>query len=281
MAPLNSELKNKYDRLLETISGYGKAVVAFSGGLDSGFVVYAAVKAIGRENVLAVTADSESLARDDKDYAANFVKTIGIPDRHRAIRTNELADENYASNKSDRCFFCKHELFSKLEKFALENDYDCVLDGANASDIGDHRPGQRAARNHAVKSPLLDVGLNKDEIREIARSEGLEIWDKPQAACLASRIPYGDRVTPEKLAMVEKAERVLRECGFRQMRVRHHGKIARIEIEEKDIERFVEPQLRQRISEEFRGIGFLWVTLDLKAFKTGSMNIMIEDGRRE
>lgn len=281
MASLSPELQSKFGRLIQIISEYGRVVVAFSGGLDSGFVLYAAVKALGKENVLAVTADSESLAGDDKAYADRFVQSIGVADRHETIRTSELANDNYARNQGDRCFFCKDELYSRLEEFTREHSFNCMLDGANASDIGDHRPGQRAAREHFVKSPLLEVGLSKDEIRMIARSEGLEIWDKPQAACLASRIPYGSRVTAEKLAMIEKAEKVLRDAGFRQMRVRHHDKIARIELEEDEIAKFLEPSLRKRIVDELREIGFLWVTLDLKPFKSGSMNILIKEDEHE
>jgi len=281
MASLTPELQSKFKRLIQTISDYEKVVVAFSGGLDSGFVLYSAVKALGKENVLAVTADSESLAGDDKDYAGRFAQSIGVSDRHKTIRTAELKDEKYARNEADRCFFCKHELFSKLEAFTKEHGFKYMLDGANASDVGDHRPGQQAAREHFVKSPLLDVGLNKDEIRTIAKSEGLEIWDRPQAACLASRIPYGSRVTAEKLAMIEKAEKVLRDAGFRQMRVRHHDRIARIELGEEDIAKFIEPNLRRHIADQFREIGFLWVTLDLKPFKSGSMNILIKEDNNE
>lgn len=277
MASLTPELQNKYDKLLERLSSLRRVVVAFSGGLDSGFLLYAAVKALGKTNVLAVTSDSASLATDDRDYASEFVASIDLQDRHIVIRTAELDDERYASNTTDRCFFCKQELYGKLTGFASEKGYDHVLDGCNASDIGDFRPGRKAASEFSIQSPLLDAGLYKKEIREIARSEGLMIWDKPQAACLSSRIPYGSRVTREKLHMVERAEKHLRELGFRQMRVRHHDMIARIEVEEDDFERISAPEVRAAIIDEFRRIGFVWVTLDLKPFRTGSMNINIKD----
>ena len=278
MTTLSTDLQAKFDQLIQRIASFGKVVVAFSGGLDSGFVLYTAVKALGPENVLAVTGDAESLARDDKDYAERFVEIIGIKDRHLVVRTDELKDESYVSNPTDRCFFCKRELYGKLQEVAKEKGFPYLLDGCNASDVGDHRPGRRAAAKFSVESPLLDAGLYKEQIRELARSEGLEIWDKPQAACLASRIPYGDQVTAEKLSMVELAEKFLREKGFRQTRVRHHGKIARIELEKEDMKRILDDALRQEIVDKFLEIGFLWIALDLKPFKTGSMNIMIGKG---
>ena len=278
MAILNSNLQAKFRTLKEEISSCGKVVVAFSGGLDSGFVLYAAVKALGPDNVLAVTGDSESLSTDDKEYATNFIKTIDMVGSHLFIKTDELADREYSSNPSDRCYFCKRELYGKLRALAHERGFDHVLDGCNASDIGDHRPGRRAAAEFSVKSPLLDAELFKDEIREIAKSEGLELWDKPQAACLSSRIPYGQLITVEKLTMIDQAEMFLRELGFRQFRVRHHDQVARIELENDDFPHLLDSGLRERIIARFREIGFLWVTLDLKPFKTGSMNIMIEDG---
>ncbi len=278
MAILNSNLQAKFRTLKEEISSCGKVVVAFSGGLDSGFVLYAAVKALGPDNVLAVTGDSESLSSDDREYAANFIKTIDLDGRHLFIKTDELADSGYASNPSDRCYFCKRELDDKLRTLAHEQGSKQVLDGCNVPDIGEHRPGRRAAAERSVKSPLLNAELTKDEIREIAKSEGLEIWDKPQAACLSSRIPYGEPITVEKLTMIDQAEKYLREVGFRQFRVRHHDQVARIELENDDFPHLLDSGLRERIIARFREIGFLWVTLDLKPFKTGSMNIMIEDG---
>jgi uncharacterized protein len=276
MAVVDPELKAKFDNLLKKIASYERVAVAFSGGLDSGFLLYSAIKALGADNVLAVTGDSESLTRDDRDFTSKFVKDVGVTE-HVVIKTDELGNPDYASNTSERCFFCKQELFGKLCEAAKDRGIDHILDGSNASDIGDHRPGRRAAQEFSVKSPLLEAGLSKDEIREIAKSEGLEIWDKPQAACLSSRIPYGDPITIEKLSEVEQAEKYLREIGFRQFRVRHHDQIARIELESHDFPHLLDSRLRQRVIDRFKEIGFLWVTLDLKPFETGSMNIMIED----
>ncbi len=274
---MNPEVEAKYRRLLAGIADMGKVLVAFSGGLDSGLVVYAALKALGRENLLVVSGDSESLPRDDLASIRSYLAGLGLTDRHLTIRTRELEDENYAANPEDRCFFCKQELYGQLTAIAGEQGLRFVLDGCNASDLGDHRPGRRAASGLGVRSPLLEAGLHKEEIREIARSEGLQIWDRPQSACLASRIPYGERVTAEKLGMIEEAERFLRKEGFRQLRVRHHGDLARIELPESDLERGLQPALRQRIVARMREIGFLWVTLDLAGFRSGSMNVMLEN----
>ena len=281
MASLSIDLQTKFDNLLKKIATYEKAVIAFSGGLDSGFLLYSAIKALGHENIMAITGESESFAKNEKDFASQFAASLGLGDRYLVIKTDELSDERYTSNPIDRCFYCKRIFFGKLREIAVQNDFNYILDGCNASDIYDHRPGRRAATQFSVQSPLLDVGLVKNEIREIAKSEHLEIWNKPQTACLASRIPYGERITAEKLAMIEQAERCLRELGFRQMRVRHHDKIARIELEKQDIGRILDDDLRRKIIDRFREIGFLWVTLDLKPFKTGSMNIIIKDSRND
>lgn len=278
---MTNQSADKFDSLLSRLRDFKRVVVAFSGGLDSGFVLYAANEALGSLNVLAVTGDSDSLSRDDLKYAREFVSTLGLEENHRIIMTRELDDPNYAANGPDRCFFCKQRLYTMLKGIASTEGFDAVLDGCNASDIGDHRPGRNAAAQHGIVSPLLEANLSKAEIRDIAKSKGLAIWDKPQAACLASRIPYGETVTAEKLAMVEKAETYLREMGFRQMRVRNHGKIARIELEEKDIDRILSPEVRLTILAHLKDIGFLWVAVDLKPFKSGSMNVMIKEGNRE
>ena len=281
LTALSSDIQAKYDRLLRCMEGYGSVLVAFSGGLDSGLVLYAAVKALGKENVLVVTGDSESLPREELSEALRFIDNLGLTERRRVVRTEELQDERYAVNPQERCFFCKQELYGRLAALARQEGLRHVLDGCNASDVGDHRPGRRAAKLHQVQSPLLEAGLYKEEIRLIARAEGLAIWDKPQSACLASRIPYGERVTPQRLQMIEAAERFLRSRGFRQMRVRHHGQVARIELEETDLGRIQEPALREEIVQEFRRIGFLWVTLDMNPFRSGSMNVMLEEPEKE
>ncbi len=276
MEQLPDAIREKYERLLEIVGAMGSVLVAFSGGLDSGMVVFAALKALGEENLWVVTGDSESLAGDEMAAARRFVEGLGIAGRQVIVRTEELSDHRYAANPEDRCFYCKQELYGKLRALADSRGARYVLDGCNASDVGDHRPGRRAAEGFGVRSPLLEAGLDKEEIRAIARFEGLEIWDKPQSACLASRIPYGERVTAEKLSMVERAERYLRTQGFKQVRVRHHGELARIEIPEEDIGRMLEPRLRQAVRSALREIGFLWVSLDLKGFESGSMNVMLQ-----
>jgi uncharacterized protein len=281
MAVLTADLQRKYDSLIELISTLERVVVAFSGGLDSAFVLYASLESLGSDNVLAVTGDSASLALFEKECAARFTRSLDIRKRHLIIDTDELQDEGYVANTSDRCFYCKNKLYSKLVDIANQKGFNCVIDGCNASDIGDHRPGRRAAEEFSVKSPLLEVGLHKPEIREIARHKGLEIWDKPQTACLASRIPYGEIVTADKLSMIEKAEAFLRESGFRQLRVRHHGKIARIELEEQGYELMADAEIRKRIVDRFRDIGFTWISVDLKPFETGSMNISIKDSESD
>jgi uncharacterized protein len=281
MALLNSDLASKFADLQERIAGYGRVIVAFSGGLDSGLVLHTSIKTLGPENVLAVTGYSASLPKNDRDSVIGFVARLRISNRHLFVETSELQDAGYVSNPSDRCYFCKRELYGKLRRLAADRDFEYVLDGCNASDADDYRPGRRAAAELSVKSPLLEAGLSKDEIREIARSEDLDIWDKPQSACLSSRIPYGEMITAEKLSMVDKAETYLRETGFRQFRVRHHGQVARIELEVRDIPHILDSGLRERIVGRFREIGFLWVTLDLKPFESGSMNIMIEEGEND
>jgi uncharacterized protein len=267
----------KYDRLLTRLKELERVLVAFSGGLDSGFLLHAAANAVGQENLLAVTGDSPSLAGFERECATRFVSRLGLQSRHRIISTDEIKNREYASNTPERCYFCKTTLYGVLGSMAREEGYECIVDGCNASDVSDHRPGRRAARESGVVSPLLEVGLDKDEIRELARSEGLEIWDKPQAACLASRIPYGEEVTEEKLAMVEKAEAFLRQAGIRQARVRHHGRIARIEVEAHDIEKLASFDVRAKVDAKFREIGFTWVTLDLHPFESGNMNVLIKD----
>jgi len=281
MAALTPDLQRKYDSLIELISTLERVVVAFSGGLDSAFVLYASLESLGSDNVLAVTGDSPSLARFEKEYAAQFAGSLNMRAHHVMVDTKEMQDKNYVANTTDRCFYCKNELFSRLNDIAKQEGFRCVVDGGNASDIGDHRPGKRAADKFSVRSPLLEVGLHKSEIREIAKHKGLEIWDKPQAACLASRIPYGESVTADKLLMIEQAEAFLRENGFRQLRVRHHGKLARIEIEELDFERMADAEIRKRIIGRFREIGFAWISVDLKPFETGSMNIIMKDTKSD
>lgn len=272
----------KYARLQECLRDCGRVLVALSGGLDSSFLLYAAVDTLGADNCYAAIGDSASLAREELQEAKDFCTRVGLAGDHLLlVETEELNDENYRRNAGDRCFFCKQELYGKLQELAAQLGDVVICDGANASDIGDHRPGMRAAHEAKVRSPLLEAELTKDEIRDLAHDRNLEIWDKPQSACLASRIPYNSEVTLEKLRQVEAAERYLHSLGFRQLRVRHHGTLARIELPVDDLSRLVENGLREQISAHFREIGFLFTTLDLAGFRSGSMNVMLKDKNDE
>jgi pyridinium-3,5-biscarboxylic acid mononucleotide sulfurtransferase len=275
-------LKTKYKQLKTILSSYQRVIVAFSGGLDSSFLLFAAVEALGKENTMAAIGVSESLARSEYDLACKFAGGLGLPDsRIIRIATKELEDPGYVQNSPDRCFFCKSELFERLNELAEGSQHEIVCDGANASDVGDHRPGMTAAKEKKVKSPLLEAGLTKDEIRQLAKSFGLAVWDKPQSACLASRIPYGSQVTKDKLKQIEEAEEFLRSLGFRQLRVRHHDTVARIELPQSDMQRVLSNGTGDRIVERFREIGFFFTTIDLGGFKSGSMNVMLKGENHE
>ena len=269
---MRSELLEKYEKLKDIISGFNSVIVAYSGGLDSAFLLYAAVDTLGAENVSAITADSPSYPASELQKAKDFAVSLGLGEKHKIIKTEELDDPNYAKNPVDRCFFCKQELYGKLSDPSLFDGHDVVLDGFNADDVGDFRPGRKAAEKYHVRSPLFEAGLGKADLRELASHFGLKVWDKPQMACLASRIPYGSPVTREKLEQVEKAEDYLHSLGFRQLRVRHHDRLARIELPLSDIKKIYNQELQHKIADEFRTLGFVWVTLDLAGFRSGSMN---------
>jgi pyridinium-3,5-biscarboxylic acid mononucleotide sulfurtransferase len=278
---MNTELQNKYDKLREIISGFKSVIVAYSGGLDSAFLLYAAAETLGAGNVTAITADSASIPRSELEAAIKFASSLGLQDRHKIIETAELYDPSYAANPTDRCFYCKQELFTRLNDIAKLANGEIVLDGYNADDVGDFRPGRKAAVENSVRSPLFEAGLRKSELRELAKYFELSIWDKPQMACLASRIPYGSQVTKAKLSQVEQAEAYLRELGFVQMRVRHHDKLARIELTVDDINKVITDNLRDRIMDKFRKLGFVWVTLDLAGFRSGSMNEALDGSEKD
>ncbi len=246
--------------------------MAFSGGVDSALVLKVAVDVLGKQRVLAVTADSESYPRQELESAKNFASQIGLDGRHQIIRTEELANPEYSANAPSRCFFCKDELYTQLKRIAEEGGFNHILDGCNLSDQADLRPGRTAAQNHGVRSPLIEAGLNKEEIREISKMLGLSVWDKPALACLSSRIPYGQKVTKEKLSQIEQAEEFLHSLGFRQLRVRHHENIARIELEPDETSKFLNEKTREKVYEKFREIGYLYVTLDLQGYRSGSLN---------
>ncbi len=255
-------------RLIEILRDCGSVVIGYSGGVDSVFLARIAVDVLGPENVLAVTGRSDSIASWMAETARNVAEQFGIP--WLEIDTEEMADPRYAANPSNRCYFCKDELWSKLAGVARERGLRVVLDGSNADDVGDHRPGAVAAREHGVRSPLLEAGLTKSEIRRWSRELGLPTWDQPASPCLASRLPYGLAVTPERLRQVEAAEGALRLLGFREFRVRHHGDIARLEVSPGEFASLVEQ--RGQVNHAVRAAGFQRVLLDLNGYRRGALN---------
>ena len=268
-----AELEEKWQELLETLRATGGALVAFSGGVDSALLLRAAHEALG-DKVLAVIARSPSYpAREYRD-AVRLAELIGAP--HRTVETDEVADPEYRKNPPNRCFLCKSTLFRTLAAIAAEQKLPCVLEGSNADDHNDYRPGMRAARELGVRAPLQELGLGKAEIRELARRRGLPVWDKPSLACLSSRIPYGSGITPERLSRIDQAEEVLRQRGLRQVRVRDHGDVARIETDADGMSRLLEPALRSEISAELKRVGYRFVSLDLEGYRTGAMNEALE-----
>ena len=266
------DLETKSGLLRAQLGGLGRLLVAYSGGVDSAYLAWAAHKALG-DRMLAVIADSPSLARMQLQDAIAFAQERAIP--LEVIATGELERPEYARNDSQRGFFCKDELFTLMEGMWAARGFDAIAYGVNRDDQGDFRPGQKAAGAHHVAAPLLDAGLGKEEIRALAREAGLRIWDKPASACLSSRIEYGRPVTREALAMVEKGEDALRRLGFRQVRVRHHGEIVRIEIAREELARALDAAMAAEFTRIFKELGFKFVTLDLEGFRSGSMNALL------
>jgi len=263
------ELKAKEANLLELLRGMGRVLVAYSGGTDSAYLAWAAKQALGG-NAIAITADSPSIPESHKKDAAALAVEFGI--RHEVIPTFEFDNPDYAANNSDRCFHCKDELFKRLEEEAPRFGGAAIVYGVNVDDLGDYRPGQKAAKIHAVKAPLVEAGLTKAEIRELSRQAGLPTWDRPAAACLSSRIPYGTEVTPERIKTIETAEERVKELGFRQFRVRYHGELARVEIERSEMARVFDLDMCDSLVALFKDLGFTYVTLDLKGYRQGAMN---------
>ena len=269
---MSMDLAAKQTGLEARLRSLGRVLVAYSGGIDSAYLAWTAHQALG-EAMLAVIADSPSLARTQLKDALAFAQEESIP--VEVIATGELERAEYARNDASRCFFCKDELFTVMERFRNERHFDTIAYGINLDDRGDYRPGQKAAQQHGVSAPLLEAGLSKQDIRELARAAGLRLWDKPASACLASRIEYGRPVTAEALLQVEQAEDALRNLGFRQFRVRHHGEIARIEIAPEEMARALTVEMAAEFTRRFKAIGFTYITLDLEGYRSGSMNAVL------
>ena len=259
----------KEERLREIFRGLESVIVAYSGGVDSSYVAYVANAELGPRAV-CITGQSASLPAFQRAEIDRVVEQFGF--QHEVIQTDELDNPSYSANNPDRCFFCKDELYTRLGSVARGRGIETIVDGSTVDDLGDYRPGRQAAAQHAVRSPLIEVGLSKSEVRELSRRASLPTWDKPASPCLSSRIAYGTTVTIERLSKVDRGEEILREFGFREFRVRHHDQLVRLEISPSEMDRVLRKEIFQQLAARFRELGFKYVTLDLEGFRSGSMN---------
>lgn len=269
-----AELSAKQEKLFAILRDLGRLIVAYSGGADSAYLAWAAHRVLG-ENALAITADSASMPASHKRAAEAFAHECGF--RHEYIETREFENPDYVKNDKDRCFYCKDELFIRLESYANAHGFTHIVYGVNRDDLGDYRPGQNAAKLHSVRAPLAEAGIAKAELRELARRAGLSVWDRPASACLSSRVPYGTPVTVETIRTIEEGEEAVRALGFRQFRVRFHGELARIEIAKDELPKALTVEMAAALSAIFKRLGFLYVTLDLEGYRQGSLNAVLPE----
>ncbi|MHC4088733.1 MAG: ATP-dependent sacrificial sulfur transferase LarE [Planctomycetota bacterium] len=272
-------LDSKYKRMQDVIRSLDRVAVAFSAGVDSTLVLKVALDVLGPGNVIAVTGNSDSLARAEFEAAKSLADGVGA--EHIILDTAEFENEDYLANPENRCYYCKTTLYEDMERFIRQRGITEIINGINADDYSDWRPGIRAANEHSVRCPAAEAGLTKADLRELSQRLGLPTFDKPASPCLSSRVPYGERITPEKLRMIESCEAFLHELGLRECRVRHHDNLARIEVPAEQISRLIEPETRSRVIGHFREAGYNYVTLDLIGFRSGSMNEVIAFGQAQ
>ncbi|MDD4908289.1 MAG: ATP-dependent sacrificial sulfur transferase LarE [Candidatus Omnitrophica bacterium] len=266
-------LASKISRLNKALKRYGSVLIAFSGGVDSTFLLSAASRVLPKDKLLAVTADSPTYSKEELAFSKKIARCLGV--RHKVIHTGELDSAGFTANKPDRCYFCKKELFGRLKEMAAALKLNFVADASNISDKKDFRPGAKAVKELKICSPLQEAGLTKNDIRRLSRKMGLPTWDKPSLACLASRVPYGTRINPADLSRIDKAEKFIRSLGFKQVRVRHYGDLARIEVEKRDIKKLVAYHV-SRITKRLRKLGYKYITVDLEGYRAGSLNETIK-----